>query len=424
MTMLRPTLKRAATGLLLCLMGAAMPAQSATDVSTTDAHWVAAWQAAPVSAGPALKAQTVRQRIRTSIGGSRVRIRLSNLFGTAPVTIGPVHVAKPAGGSAIQPGTDRAVTFDGKATVTIAKGGAVLSDPVTFPLAALEELAVSLYLPDGTGESTVHGFGNQAAFFADGDVTAATEFPEGETDNETDNRRYFLTDVEVAADPAARVIVILGDSITDGVGSTADQNARWPDALAARLQADPMYATIAVVNAGIAGNRIVNDAVAPYRGPSSLSRFDRDVLDKPGVHGILLLQGSNDISAADVLKAPNEKLSAQQVIDGMQTLIARAHAKGVKVWGATLLPNGGTDFPAPPTAAAKAKREAVNAWIRNAGAFDGVVDFNKLMRDPNHPDRLLPAFDSGDHLHPNDAGYKAMAAAIDLQWFAQDPSHR
>lgn len=415
--MLRSTLNRTAIGLLFCLMGAAMPVPSAADVPSADVRWVAAWGAAPVSAGPSLKAQTVRQRIRTSIGGARVRIRLSNLFGSAPVTIGPVHVAKPADGAAIKPGTDRAATFDGKATVTIAEGGSALSDPVALPMAALEELAVSLHLPDGAGESTVHGFGNQAAFFANGDVTAAVKFPEGETDN----RRYFLTDVEVAADPAASAIVILGDSITDGVGSTVNQNARWPDVLATRLQADPMYATIAVVNAGIAGNRIVNDAAAPYRGPSSLLRFDRDALDKPGVRWILLLQGGNDISGADVLKTPQDKVSAQQIIDGMKALIARAHAKGIKIWGATLLPKEGTEFPAPPTAAAEAKREEVNAWIRTAGAFDAVVDFDKLMRDPAHPDRLLPAFDSGDHLHPNDAGYKAMAAAVDLQWFAQVP---
>lgn len=412
--MLRSAVNRAVIGLLLCLMGV-LPVQAATDVKVAEAHWVAAWGAAPVSAGPALKAQTVRQRVRTSIGGPRVRIRLSNLFGTTPLTIGPVRVATPVSGSAIEPGTDRALAFDGKATVTIAAGGSALSDPLAFPVAALEELAVSLYLPDGATEPTIHGFGNQAVFFANGDATAATAFPEGETES----HRYFLTDVEVDAGPAVSAIVVLGDSITDGVGSTENQDARWPDVLAARLQADPIYTRIAVVNSGIAGNRIVNDAAAPYRGPSSLSRFDRDVLDKPGVRWVVLLQGGNDISAADVLKDPKEKVSARQVIEGMKTLIARAHAKGIRIFGATLLPKDGTDFPAPPTAAAKAKREEVNAWIRDAGAFDAVVDFDKVMRDPTHPGRLLPAFDSGDHLHPNDAGYKAMAAAIDLQWFAQ-----
>lgn len=348
--MLRSTLNRAALGLLFCLIGA-MPVQAA-DVPATDVHWVAAWGAAPVSAGPALQAQTVRQRIRSSIGGSHVRLRLSNLFGTVPLTIGPVHVAKPASGSAIEPGTDRALTFAGKATITIVAGSSVLSDPIAFPLAALEELAVSLYLPDGTREPTIHGFGNQVAYFASGDATAATEFPEGETGN----HRYFLTDLEVVADPVARAIVVLGDSITDGVGSAAGQNARWPDVLAARLQADPIYATIAVVNAGVAGNRILNDAAAPYRGPSSLSRFDRDALDKPGVRWILLLQGGNDISGADVLKTPRDQVSARQIIEGMQALITRAHAKGIKIFGATLLPKGGRRFPG--TAHAGGRSEA------------------------------------------------------------------
>lgn len=412
----RSTLKRVAVALLLCSIGIVTPVQSATNASTTDIHWVAAWAAAPVSEGPELKAQTVRQVVRTSIGGSSVRLRLSNLFGTAPVTIGPVHVATHAGGPAIQPGTDHAVTFGGKVTVTIAKGSDALSDPVAFPMAALEELAVSLYLPAGAEHSTVHGLGYQTAFFTTGDATAAPKFPEGETDDS----RYFLTDVEVAANPAARAIVIMGDSITDGVGSTENQNARWPDALAARLQADPALATIAVVNSGIAGNRILNDGAAPYIGPSTLSRFDRDALNKPGVRWVLLLQGGNDISAADVLKTPKDKVSAEQIIDGMKTLIERARAKGIKIWGATMLPKGGADFPAPSSAQAKVKRQALNTWIRTSGAFDAVVDFEQVMRDPAHPDRLAPAFDSGDHLHPNDAGYKAMAAALDLNLFTRD----
>lgn len=414
----RSTLKRAVLALLLCSLGAALSAQAETRASVADAHWVTTWGAVPVSEGEPLKAQSVRQVLRTSIGGSSLRIRLSNLFGTAPVTIGPVHVAKSAGGSAIQPDSGHAVTFDGKPTVIIAPGSDTLSDPVEVPVAALQELAVSLYLPAGAERPTVHGVGNQTVFFATGDATAAPEFPA--SDGEPDDSRYFLTDLEVAADPAARAIVILGDSVTDGVGSTENRNARWPDALAERLQADPALADIAVVNSGIAGNRIVNDAAAPYRGPSSLSRFDRDVLGKPGVRWVLLLQGSNDVSAGDVLKTPNEKVSAEQIIDGMKTLIARARAKGIKIWGGTLLPKGGAAFPAPPSEEARIKRHAVGKWIRTSGAFDAVVDFEKVMHDPANPDRLLPAYDSGDHLHPNDAGYKAMAAALDLSLFGQD----
>jgi lysophospholipase L1-like esterase len=380
----------------------------ATKDATTDVRWVVTWAAAPDSAGPPLKAQTVRQIIRTSIGGSSLRIRLSNLFGVAPVTIGPAHVAAHASGSAIKPGTDREVTFGGKTTVTIAKGADALSDPVTFPVAPLEELTVSLYFPVGAESSTIHGTAIQTAFITSGDATAATIFPQGETDTS----RFFLTDVEVAASADARAIAVVGDSITDGVGSTEDHNARWPDALAARLQADPALASIAVANSGISGNRILNDGAEPYVGPSILSRFDRDALNKPGVSWVLLLSGGNDISAARVLATPKDEVSAQQIIDGMKMLIARAHQKGVKIWGATLTPKAGSKFY---YAEGETKRQAINAWIRTAGAFDAFVDFDQVTRDPDHPDRLLPAFDGGDHVHPNDAGYKAMGAAIDLR---------
>ena len=379
-----------------------------------NAHrWASAWSAAPDQEGPAVPATTIRQIVRPSIGGSSVRLRLSNLFGTGPVTIGPVRVAKSAGESAIQPGTDRAVTFGSKPTVTIARGADVLSDPVAFPVAALEQLAISMYVVDSSKASTLHGVGMQTAYIAKGDVTAATKLAA----SETDTSRYFLTDVEVAAAADARTIVVIGDSITDGVGSARDRNRRWPDALAERLQADPALASIAVVNSGIAGNRLLNDASEPFIGPSMLSRFERDALSKPGVRWILLLSGSNDISAADMLDTQKDKVSAQQIIAGMQQLIARAHAAGVKVYGATVLPKAGVQKPFVQTPEARAKRQELNAWIRNSGAFDAVVDFEQLMRDPARPDHLAPAYDSGDHLHPNDAGYKAMAAAIDLRVF-------
>jgi lysophospholipase L1-like esterase len=373
-------------------------------------RWVATWGAAPDSPGPALKAQTIRQIIRTSIGGSSVRIRLSNLFGTGPISIGPVRVALHASGSAIKPETDQVVTFGRKPTVTIVKGADALSDPVNLSVTALEELAVSLYLPVGVETSTIHTTAIQTAFITPGEATAATILSEAKTDDS----RYFLTDVEVATSADARTIVIVGDSISDGVGSTDDLNARWPDALAARLQADPALASIAVVNSGISGNRILNDGAAPYLGPSSLSRFDRDALNKPGVRWVLLLQGINDITAADIFTTPRDKVSAQQIIDGMKSLIARAHKKGIKIWGATILPRAGATR-RPQTTEGEAKRQAINAWIRTSGAFDAVIDFEQVVRDPAKPDHLNPAFDSGDHTHPNDAGYKAMAASIDLR---------
>jgi len=411
------TLKHVAAAIVLSSLAALTPARSTAGVPTTGyMHGVDAWTASPDSAGPALGTRTIRQVICTSMGGSSVRIRLSNLLGTAPLTIGPVHVAQHASGSAIRAETDHAVTFGGKPTVTIAKGGDVLSDPISLAVAPLEELAVSMYLPTRTGSSTLHTVGNQTAFMTlTGDATAMTQFPAGEIASS----RIFLTDVEVAADSNAQTIAVIGDSISDGVGSTQDKNARWPDALAARLQANPTPQPVAVVDAGMAGNRILHDGVTPFLGPSALARLDRDVLNKPGVHWVLLMEGINDIAATDVLATPEGDVSAQQIIEGMKTMIGRVHAKGVKIYGVTLTPYGGVEWPFTSTAG-EAKRQVVNAWIRHAGAFDAVIDFDQVVRDPAHTDSLLAAFDSGDHLHPNDAGYKAMAAAIDLRLFTRD----
>jgi lysophospholipase L1-like esterase len=391
---------------------ATIAVRAATSPEPGNVHWVASWGAAPDSTGRAFEAQTVRQVVRLSIGGTQVRLRLSNLFGKSPVTIGPVHVALHADGSAIKPGTDRPVTFGGKPNVTIAKGGEILSDPVPMAVSALQELAISLYLPMQTGPATRHNTAIQTAFIAPGNVTTAASLPA----SEPDATRYFLTDVEVAADAQAGLLVAVGDSITDGVGSTDDRNARWPDALAARLQADPALASIAVVNAGISGNRILNDGFDPFIGPSVLSRFDRDALNKPGVRWVLLMSGTNDISAATMLTRPQDKVTAQQIIEGMKKLIARAHARGIQVWGATLSPRAGTK---PPfySKIGETQRYEVNEWIRTSGAFDAVIDFEKALRDPARPDALRAEYDSGDHLHPNDAGFRAMADSIDLSLF-------
>ncbi|GLQ51001.1 hypothetical protein GCM10010872_24500 [Dyella flava] len=344
------------------------------------------------------------------MGGSALRIRLSNLNGAEPIVIGPVHVALQASGSAIQPGSDHALTFAGQSTVTIFRGQSVLSDPLAMRVAALQELAVSMYLPKPTGPSTIHGDAHAEAYITGhGDATAATELMHAEQLGS----RLFLTDVEVKAIAPARALVAFGDSITDGYQSTADANRRWPDVLAARLQATPKTASVAVVNSGISGNRILNDGM----GPSALSRFERDALDKAGVHWIVLLEGINDIGAAGQPATPKDDVSAQQIIDGMKTLVARAHAKGIKIYGATLTPFGGVGWPYH-TPEGEVKRQAINTWIRSSGAFDAVIDFDRITRDPAHPDRFLPAYDSGDHLHPNDAGYKAMADSIDLGLFA------
>ena len=248
-----------------------------------------------------------------SVGGSSIRIRLSNLFGTQAITVGAVRVARQANGSAIQPKTSRAVTFDGKASVTIASGGDALSDPISFPVAALENLAVSLYVPPTTISASMHGTAVQTAYIASGDVTAAETFPA----HETETSRFFVTNIEVAARDDARSVVILGDSITDGIGSTDDANARWPDALATRLQAEPKLAFVAVINAGISGNRLLNDGAKPYIGPSMQMRYERDVLSKPGVRWVVWFGGINDNTAPEMSTTAQSHVTPRQVNDAM-----------------------------------------------------------------------------------------------------------
>jgi lysophospholipase L1-like esterase len=275
----------------------------------------------------------------------------------------------------------------------------------------MQDLAVSLYVPANAQyhASTAHNAGLATAYITEsGDATPTTQYPQGEVSG----MRFFLTDMEVSGTAAKATVIAFGDSITDGVGSTQDANTRWPDYLAERLQADAKLSSIGVANAGIGGNRVLHDNY----GPSASSRFDRDALDKPGVRWIILLEGINDIGGSGYAWNAKDKISPQQLIDGMKTLITRAHARHVKIYGATLTPYGGNGWPYHSVAGEKT-REEVNDWIRHSGAFDGVVDFDKAIRDPAAPKKMLPAYDSGDHLHPSSAGYKAMARAVDLRWF-------
>lgn len=402
-----PILRRTVLGALL-----ATTLLASTAFAEGRDRWVSTWAAAPDLAGPELKPQTIRQVMRTSAGGREVRVRLSNLFGTRPLVIGPVHLALPADGPAIQAGTDRALAFGGRVTVTIPPGESVLSDAVPMNVAPLQSLALSLYLPQGSGPSTVHSNGLQTVYLAEGgDVTSATGYPA----HQTDDSRYFVTDIEVAtAGEPARTLVALGDSLTDGIGSTPDRPSRWTDALAERMQATPATANIGVANVGIAGNRLLRNGVDPFIGQSALARLERDVMSKPNIRWILVFEGTNDITAADMLPLPEDQPSAERIIEGMKSLIQRAHASGVSVWGGTLLPRGGAAGKWAQTPAAEAKRQAVNTWIRQGKGFDAVVDFDQVVRDPAHPERQRAEFDSGDHVHPNDAGYRAMAAVVDL----------
>jgi lysophospholipase L1-like esterase len=341
--------------------------------------------------------------VRTSIGGKRLRIRLSNAFGSAAVTVGAAHIALRAKDSGIAAASGRALSFDGKPGCTLAPGAVLLSDPIDFNLAPLAELAISLYFPGETGPPTIHSTALHNTYISrEGDTTAQPEM----ADPLVTQAYYYLAGIDVAADPDAALLVTFGDSITDGARSTTETNHSWPALLATRLAANKATAHIGVANLGIGGNRLLRDGT----GANALARFDRDVLSQPGVRWVTLLEGINDIGHGDT-----EPVTAPEIIAIYRQLIAQAHLHGVKIIGCTLTPYEGAGYS---REAGEAIRAAVNAWIRTSGAFDAVVDFDAATRDPANPRRIRPEFDPGDHLHPNDAGYQAMANAIDLAIFA------
>jgi lysophospholipase L1-like esterase len=374
-------------------------------------RWVGTWSASPhAAASPVqINGQTLRQLVRTSVGGERLRVRFSNAYGTSDVVIGAAHVATSAGGTAILAGSDRTLRFNGSPTITIPAGALVVSDAVTLDAPALGDLAVSLYLPGNVAAATQHEVALQTNYLSvPGDFTGAITFTATPTQS-----YYFLTAVEVRASENARAIVTIGDSVTDGFASTPDTNQRWPNLLAERLQTRHGTSDVSVLNAGIIGNRILHDLV----GTGALARFDRDVLAQTGASYLIVLQGNADILIPDLIGAPAEQVTAEQIIQGHRQIIHRAHAMGLRVYGGTLNPVEGYPFPGFWTAAMEAKRQAVNRWIRTGNAYDAVIDFDRVLRDPAHLTRLLPAYDSGDHVHPNDVGYRVMANAIDLSLF-------
>jgi lysophospholipase L1-like esterase len=349
--------------------------------------------------------QTVRQIARISIGGQRIRVRLSNAYGTHPLMVGAAHLALHGVGPAIVGGSDRTLTFNGKGSVAIPVGALVLSDPVDLSVAPLSEIAVSLYFPVATGPVTWHELGMQTTFISpSGNATAAESLPIASTAKSL----YVLSGVEVMAGPGVRAVVALGDSITDGYGSTADAHHRWPNFLAQRLNDSAGPGRMAVIDEGISGNRLLHET----EGPNALARFDRDVLAQPGVTHLIVLEGINDIGMPGYMGRPEEEVTSEEIIGAYRQMILRAHEKGLKIYGATVTPFEGSGAPYY-SDAGEAKREAVNAWIRSESEFDAVIDFDRVVRDPKYPTRLLPTYDSGDHLHPSDAGYQAMADSID-----------
>ena len=350
---------------------------------------------------------TLREIVHVSQGGPQVRVVFTNEFGTEPLTIGAAHVAVSQGGSTINLVSAASLTFGGRASVVIPPGALVVSDPATLKLPASADLAISFFLPaQPIYGVSAHGNANQSSYAAPGNVVGAKTL-----DNPTRLTSWAFVkgvDVKVSADSAA--VVALGDSITDGAFSSLDANARWPDELARRLLADKKTANLAVLNEGIGGNRVLNDVT----GPSALARFDRDVLAQAGVKYLIILESINDIGHATDPVRPNGIVSADDLVFGLTQLAERAHSHGIKVYAATLTPDGKSKYDNP---AAEAMRQAVNRWIRTTNQVDGFIDFDKATQDPANPTIFLPAYDHGDHLHPNDAGYKAMGDAIDLKLF-------
>lgn len=391
---------------------------SRADGDESRRQWVATWTASqqapePPAIGaipPQFSNQTIRQIVRVSMGGTTARIRLSNEFGSTSLRVGEVRIAQQLAGPSTVPGSDRLVKFGGRSSVTIPAGAPLLSDPIDIAVAPLSNMVVSLYLPDTVRADTFHSLGVQTTYVSSPGNFAAAVTPPVQA---TTTSWFFLSGINVLAQKRAAAVVTIGDSITDGFASTVDANRRWPNLLAERLQARADLRHVAVANHGISGNRTLHDFI----GPNALARFDRDVSGSPGARWVILLEGINNIGIPGAFGLSNEQVTAEDIIGGHRQLIARAHERGLKIYGATLTPFEGTIFPGYYTAAGEAKRQAVNAWIRHSGEFDAVIDFDKALRDPAHPTRLLPAYDSGDRLHPNDAGYQAMANAIDLKLF-------
>jgi lysophospholipase L1-like esterase len=387
-------------------------------------HWVASWGASPspelanaaeiLAAHLAFDNQTLREIVRTSIGGAEVRVRLSNAYGKETAQVGSVHIALRSRDSGVVAGSDRVLTFGGQPSVSIPPDALVLSDPVKLDVPANADLAISVFLPKPTLAAGIHYAAQQTSYVAGGDATGAASL----ADPSTITSWIFLTGVDVMAPESASVVVAFGDSITDGARSTVDANQRWPNFLAGRLLARHDGPEIGVLDAGIGGNRILHDAFSEVRfGVNALARFDRDVLAQPGVKYVIILEGINDIGHAGSSAPLSEAVSAGDIIVGLKQMVERAHEKGIKVFGATLTPFEGTVYKGYYTPEKDVERKAVNDWIRTGNAFDGVIDFDKAVRDPQHPDRFLPKYDGGDHLHPGDAGYKAMGEAIDLSLF-------
>ncbi len=378
--------------------------------------WIGSWgsaqqvpEAENALAPEDLRDATLRQVVHLSAGGQTLRVHVSNAFGPAPLHLTSVHVAHPISNAsaAIDPATDKALAFAREPDVVIPAGAEYVSDPLEYPLAAGSDLTISIHFDEPPAQQTGHPGSRATSYVAHGDLVSAADLPNARKVEHW----YQLSGVDVAAAAGAFSIVALGDSITDGHGSTANGNDRWPDVLARRLQSAGMR-NAGVVNEGIGGNHLLTDGL----GPNALARLDRDVLAQAGVREVIVLEGVNDLGGLARTKpasAAEHAALVEHILAAYEQIVVRAHAEKLRVLGGTILPYEGSDY-YHPDAASERDRQAVNAWIRAPGHFDAVIDFDKVMRDPAHPERLRPAFDCGDHLHPSPGGYAAMANAISL----------
>jgi len=396
---------------MLLAGGPAAQAAARHSAPQTDGHWVGTWACAPMLQADPTEQQplsnvTLRQIVHVSLGGKTLRVRLSNEFGTRPLYITAAHLALSATGGSVVPGSDHALTFGERPAVQVPPGAILFSDPVAFVVRPMSNLTLSLYLPaQQVSGITFHEDSQQTSYIAKGNAVASTALS-----NAAQTTSWFFFDgVDVLShDPGAGAIVVLGDSITDGAYATLNQNRRWTDVLARRLQAHSATAHLAVLNEGIGGNRLYNN----HYGESALARFDRDVLSQSGVRYLIVLEGINDIG--HLVKKPVDVIDAQQLQMALYQIAGRARTAGIRVYGGTLLPYGGAGYYSD---AGEAIREAVNQWIRSSRSFDGVMDFDKLMRDPANPRQYQMQYNHGDHLHPNDAGYQRMGDAVARQLF-------
>ncbi|POX60146.1 GDSL family lipase [Streptomyces sp. Ru62] len=400
----------AVTGMMLTVVPLSTAHEAdaaATSPSQGKGTRVSAWSPSMTTGGPSFDNQTIRMVVHSSVAGSGVRITLSNRYGTAPLDLSTVDLAVQASGGEATRGTTRNVAFGGSRHVTIPVGEEAVSDVVPISVSAGENLLVSLYVPGATGTSTWHSDAFDTTYIASGNHAGddgAAAF------GTTTTSWYYLAGMDVVSPTARGTVVAFGDSITDGYHSSTGTYTRWPDFLGRRLGSGPGPQKLSVVDAGIGGNRVLTDVPNLWQGVSALKRFSHDALGQPGVKDVILFEGINDIG--NNAGPDGRALTAQDLIDGYRTLIDEAHAAHVNIIGATLMPDKGNGYYTPD---AERIRQSVNQWIRTSGAFDGVIDFDRTMRDPADPAALNPAYDSGDHIHPDDEGMEAMADAIDLR---------